>query len=48
MTINSSSRCSACHGTVRNASGRRKTMEQLTIIHDETCPGKRRGRKENQ
>jgi len=46
MTINSSSRCSYCHGIVHNAAGRRKTIEQLTTIHNDTCPGARRGRKE--
>jgi hypothetical protein len=47
MTINSNThRCSYCYGLVRNVEGRRKTIEQLTTIHNETCPGARRGRKE--
>ena len=45
MTINSNNRCSSCHGTVRNAPGKRKTIEQLTIIHDATCPGQHRVRR---
>jgi hypothetical protein len=42
MAINTSSKCSTCDGTVKNIDGKRHTIERLTTIHNETCPGIRR------
>ena len=43
--INTNHTCDGCNGKVRNATGRRLTVEQLTERHDETCPAKRRVKK---
>lgn len=43
--LNSNGICDACNGKVRNATGRRLTIEQLTIRHNEHCPGIRRVKK---
>ena len=37
--LNTNNRCRACGGIVTNIPGRRRTLEQLTEIHADTCPG---------
>jgi hypothetical protein len=43
--INTSGRCSACSGLVKNIDGRRHTRERLEDIHRESCPGLMRARR---
>ena len=39
MALNTNGVCDFCAGRVRNAPGHRKTIERLTEIHSESCPG---------
>lgn len=47
MALNSNNVCESCRGRVTNATGRRKTIEQLTEIHNKTCAGKGKRVKED-
>lgn len=37
--LNTVGTCEFCGAKVRNGEGRRKSTEQLTELHNETCPG---------
>lgn len=39
MALNSNGRCDGCNGIVRNSTGRRMTITDLTIQHNKVCPG---------
>jgi hypothetical protein len=43
--INSNNKCSGCSGIVKNIAGKRYTIEQLTKVHDESCPQRGRSKK---
>jgi hypothetical protein len=40
--LNTNSTCDTCGGKVTNADGKRKTLPELTALHDQACPGKYR------
>jgi hypothetical protein len=38
MALNSNNVCDSCRGRVTNTAGRRKSIEELTEIHNRSCP----------
>lgn len=40
--LNTANTCDTCGGKVTNADGKRKTLPELTALHDATCPGRYR------
>jgi hypothetical protein len=40
VDLNTSGRCAGCNGIVRNAPGRRYTVEHLTAVHAVSCPAR--------
>lgn len=37
--LNTTNRCEFCGGVVTNIDGKRYTIDALTALHNETCPG---------